>query len=69
MQIDAVEQRPADLSQITLDNAAGAAALASGIGKMPAGAPVQITTPLNMKVGGTLATARFGQGIAASRGA
>ena len=43
VQIDAVEQRPADFREIPLDDAAGAAAFARGIAVETAGAPVQIT--------------------------
>jgi hypothetical protein len=42
--IDAVEERTADLTEIVLDLTRGAAALAGGIAVEPALAGVQITT-------------------------
>ncbi len=36
MDIDAVEQRAADLAEVALDDAAGAAAFARGVAKEPA---------------------------------
>ena len=44
MDIDAVEQRAADLAQVALDHAGRAAALAAGVAVETALAPVQITT-------------------------
>ena len=50
MDIDAVEQGTADLAEIVLDLAGGAAALAGGIAVEPALTGVQITTAPDMKL-------------------
>jgi len=44
MQIDAIEQRPADLAEIALNGATGASTVASWIPEKSATAPVQIAT-------------------------
>ena len=49
MQIDPVEQRTADLTQVSLNDAAGAAAVARGVGKMAAGACVPGTNALRVR--------------------
>ena len=46
MQVDAVQQRPADLAEVALDDAAGAAAFVRRIAKVTARTPVQISTDL-----------------------
>ena len=48
MQVDAVEQGAADLTEVALDNAAGAAAFPRRIAEEPARTSVQITTDPNM---------------------
>jgi hypothetical protein len=40
MQIDSIEQRTADLAEISLNDSTGASAIARRIGKMSARAPV-----------------------------
>ncbi len=44
VRIDAVEQRVADLGEVSLDDAAGAAALPRGVAEESAWTPVQFTT-------------------------
>jgi hypothetical protein len=44
--VDTVEQRPADLAQVPLDDAGRTAAFARGIAKESARSPVQISTVL-----------------------
>jgi len=46
MQVDAVQQRPADLAQVALEDGAGAAALVRCVAEVAAGAPVQTSTDL-----------------------
>jgi hypothetical protein len=53
MQIDAVQQGPADLTQVSLDDPSGAAAFSRRIGKMAARTPVQITTDTRPRAAGT----------------
>ena len=50
VQIDTVEQRTADLAEVTLDDAAGATALPRGIAEKSAGAPVQVRTDVDPNV-------------------
>jgi len=44
MQVDAIEERPAELAQISLDDGSRAPAFARGVSVVPAGAPVQFST-------------------------
>jgi hypothetical protein len=48
--VDTIEQRPADLAQVPLDDAGRTAAFARSIAKEAARAPVQISTALSMKL-------------------
>jgi len=50
--VDAVQQRPADLAQVALDDAAGAAALAGRVTIESARPPVQITTATHTESSG-----------------
>jgi hypothetical protein len=43
VQVDPIEQWPANFAQVALDDRAGAAALVRGIGKEPARASVRVT--------------------------
>ena len=52
MQIDSVQQRPADLSEIALNGAACAPTIAGGIAEKAAAAPVQFTTDTSIKFAG-----------------
>jgi hypothetical protein len=52
VQVDAVEQRPANLAQIPLDDPARTAAFACRIGKMTARTSVQISIERNLKLEG-----------------
>jgi hypothetical protein len=56
VQIDSVEQRPADLSEIPLNRPASTPAIARRIAEKTAAAPVQITTDTNLKDSWTCAS-------------
>jgi hypothetical protein len=57
--IDAVQERAADLAEIALNDGRGATALARGVAVEPARAPVQITTLLSMKLECQVGTGRI----------
>jgi hypothetical protein len=46
VQVDAIEQRPADFAEVTLNDAAGATAFVGRIAKISTWTPVQTSTEL-----------------------